>query len=66
MKQHYLQEAQQQITDLLSQSGDLRIHDIRQQVQDCLSQHCGVFRTADIIQAGLDQLQTYKQQYPTD
>lgn len=62
-EQHYLQQAQQQIQDLLSQSGDVRIHDIRQQVQDCLSQHCGVFRTADIIQAGLDQLQTLKQQY---
>lgn len=60
----YLQEAQQQIKALLAQSGDIRINDIRQQVQDCLSQHCGVFRTADIIQEGLEQLQTYKQQYP--
>lgn len=60
----YLQEAQQQIKALLAQSGDIRIHDIRQQVQDCLSQHCGVFRTADLIQEGLEQLQTFKQQYP--
>lgn len=63
-EQQYLQEAQQQIKALLAQSGDIRINDIRQQVQDCLSQHCGVFRTADIIQEGLEQLQTYKQQYP--
>lgn len=63
-EQQYLQEAQQQIKGLLAQSGDIRINDIRQQVQDCLSQHCGVFRTADIIQEGLEQLQTYKQQYP--
>lgn len=63
-EQQYLQEAHQQIKALLAQSGDIRINDIRQQVQDCLSQHCGVFRTADIIQEGLEQLQTYKQQYP--
>lgn len=63
-EQQYLQEAQQQIKELLAQSGDIRIHDIRQQVQDCLSQHCGVFRTANLIQEGLEQLQTYKQQYP--
>lgn len=60
----YLQEARQQIQALLAQSGDIRIHDIRQQVQDCLSQHCSVFRTADLIQEGLEQLQTFKQQYP--
>lgn len=42
-EKQYLQEAQQQIKALLAQSGDIRIHDIRQQVQDCLSQHCGVF-----------------------
>lgn len=63
-EQHYLQAAQQHIQTLLTQSGDLRIHDIRQQVQDCLSQHCGVFRTEENIQAGLEQLQTLKQQYP--
>ena len=62
-EQHYLQAAQEQIQTLLAQSGEFRINDIRQQVQDCLSQHCGVFRTEPLIQEGLSQLQGFKQQY---
>jgi succinate dehydrogenase / fumarate reductase flavoprotein subunit len=62
-EQHYFQAAQNQIQQLLAQSGEFRIHPIRQQVQDCLSQHCGVFRTEAVIKAGLDQLQELKQQY---
>ena len=62
-EQQYLQAAQTQLQQLLDQPGDLRINQIRQQVQDCLSLYCGVFRTDANITEGLNQLQALKAQY---
>ncbi|NJM66427.1 MAG: succinate dehydrogenase/fumarate reductase flavoprotein subunit [Acaryochloris sp. RU_4_1] len=62
-EQHYLQSAHTQIQQLLAQSGEFRINAIRQRVQDCLSQHCGVFRTEAVIKEGINTLQNLKQQY---
>lgn len=62
-EQHYLKEAQSQIQTLLDQPGEYRIAQVRQAFQDCLTQHCGVFRTQELIEAGLKQLQALRQQY---
>ncbi|MCM1985207.1 succinate dehydrogenase/fumarate reductase flavoprotein subunit [Lyngbya confervoides] len=59
----YLQEAQDRLQQLLDQSGELRIDQLRQRVQDCMANHCGVFRTDETISEGLQQLQALKQQY---
>ncbi|MDR5638680.1 succinate dehydrogenase/fumarate reductase flavoprotein subunit [Thermosynechococcus sp. PP42] len=61
--QPYLQAAEQQIQHLFSQAGDLRIAQLRQQVQDCMTQYCGVFRTAALMQRGLEELQRLKAAY---
>lgn len=53
----YVIEAQQQVNTLINQSGDYRIAEVRQAFQDCMTDHCGVFRTADTMQQGLEQLQ---------
>ncbi len=53
----YVIEAQQQVNTLIHQSGDYRIAEVRQAFQDCMTDHCGVFRTADTMQQGLEQLQ---------
>jgi succinate dehydrogenase / fumarate reductase, flavoprotein subunit len=63
-EQHYLNEAKQKIQKLLDQSGDLRIHHLRQKVQDCVTEFCGVFRTHDLIEKGLTQLKALQQTYP--
>jgi succinate dehydrogenase / fumarate reductase flavoprotein subunit len=49
----YIQAAQQQIQALIDQPGDYRIADIRQAFQDCMTDHCGVFRTEDTMRQGL-------------
>ncbi len=58
----YLEEARQQVESLLQQSGDYRIAQVRQAFQDCMTEHCGVYRTEAKMQAGLDQLQTLQNQ----
>lgn len=62
-EQRYITEAKQQIQALMEQSGQYRIERIRTAFQDCMTQHCGVFRTAELMRSGLQQLQQLQQQY---
>ncbi|MDS3861343.1 succinate dehydrogenase/fumarate reductase flavoprotein subunit [Thermosynechococcaceae cyanobacterium BACA0444] len=55
--QPYYQTAQAQLDNLRQKNGPYRIAEIRQQVQDCLTEHCGVFRTAELMAEGFKQLQ---------
>lgn len=61
--QKYLNTAKERIQNLLDQKGSIRIGKLRQQFQDSMSEHCGVFRTKEIMQEGLGKLQELKQQY---
>jgi succinate dehydrogenase / fumarate reductase flavoprotein subunit len=61
-EQRYLTEAQQQLQTLIDQSGEYRIAQIRQAFQDCMTEHCGVFRSDAVMKEGLAKLQTIKQQ----
>ncbi|MUL37166.1 succinate dehydrogenase/fumarate reductase flavoprotein subunit [Gloeocapsopsis dulcis] len=63
-EQRYLTEAQRRLQALLEQPGKYRINQLRTAFQDCMTQHCGVFRTAEIMQEGLQQIQQLQQQYP--
>ncbi|MBS0016812.1 MAG: succinate dehydrogenase/fumarate reductase flavoprotein subunit [Arthrospira sp. SH-MAG29] len=60
---HYLQEAKNQVQELLDKSGDCRIAQLRQEFQDAMTLHCGVFRTEDVMQEGLNQLQLCRERY---
>ena len=62
-EQRYITEAKQQIQALMEQPGQYRIERIRTAFQDCMTQHCGVFRTAELMRSGLQQLQQLQQQY---
>jgi succinate dehydrogenase / fumarate reductase flavoprotein subunit len=62
-EQSYLSEAQQQIQSLLEQSGQYRIAQVRNAFQDCMTQHCGVFRTEELMREGLTRLQQLQEQY---
>jgi succinate dehydrogenase / fumarate reductase flavoprotein subunit len=59
----YIQEAKDQIQSLLEQSGEYRIQQIRQGYQDCMTEHCGVFRTESVMQEGLEQLRSLQKKY---
>ncbi|MDF0554528.1 succinate dehydrogenase/fumarate reductase flavoprotein subunit [Kamptonema sp. UHCC 0994] len=62
-EQHYVQEAQEQIQSLIDQPGKIRIDQLRQQFQDTMTAHCGVFRTQEVMQDGLSKLAQLQQQY---
>ena len=62
-EQFYLYTAKKQIETLLNQSGNMRIGELRQAFQDCMTQYCGVFRTKELMEEGLNQLKQLKQRY---
>jgi succinate dehydrogenase / fumarate reductase flavoprotein subunit len=59
----YLSETKQQIEALLDQKGTMRIGQLRQQFQDCMTEHCGVFRSEETMKEGLARIQALKNQY---
>ncbi|MGG6269194.1 succinate dehydrogenase/fumarate reductase flavoprotein subunit [Leptolyngbya sp. AN03gr2] len=59
----YIQDAKEQIQALFDQSGQYRIQEIRQAYQDCMTEHCGVFRTEEVMQTGLSKLRELQQKY---
>ena len=61
-EQRYVKEAEQQLQALLDKPGQYRIAEIRQAFQDCMTDYCGVFRTATLMQEGLEKLRGIKQQ----
>jgi succinate dehydrogenase / fumarate reductase flavoprotein subunit len=61
-EQRYLAEAQQQLQTLIDKPGEYRLAQIRQAFQDCMTEHCGVFRSEAVMKDGLAKLQEIKQQ----
>ncbi|MBW4519378.1 MAG: succinate dehydrogenase/fumarate reductase flavoprotein subunit [Scytolyngbya sp. HA4215-MV1] len=59
----YLQVARQQLQSLLDQAGQYRIAQVRQAYQDCMTEHCGVFRQESVMREGLAKLKQIQQQY---
>jgi succinate dehydrogenase / fumarate reductase flavoprotein subunit len=59
----YLNEAQTQIQALIDQPGTCRIAQLRQAFQDVMTEYCGVFRTEERIQEGLEKVRSLQQQY---
>lgn len=62
-EQRYLTAAVKQMQALFNQNGEIRIGKLRQDFQDCMTQHCGVFRTEEVMKEGLKQLEQLQQQY---
>ncbi len=62
-EQRYLTAAIQQIEALFNTGGKYRIGQVRQAFQDCMTAHCGVFRSEDVMREGLNQLEVLQQQY---
>lgn len=53
----YLEDARDTLQSLLDARGSYRIGEVRQAFQDCMSQHCGVFRTESLMREGLEQVE---------
>lgn len=56
-EQKYLKTGEKRIQDLLNQEGNIRIKTLRQDFQDTMTEHCGVFRTEEVMETGLKQIQ---------
>ena len=61
--QTYLDTAKNRVQSLLNQEGTLRLNQLRLAFQDCMSEHCGVFRSEETMQEGLKKLHQLRQQY---
>ncbi|WP_330202500.1 succinate dehydrogenase/fumarate reductase flavoprotein subunit [Cyanobacterium sp. Dongsha4] len=59
----YLTKAEKRIKDLLNQEGNIRINSLRKEFQDCMTEHCGVFRTEEVMGEGLSCIQELKAKY---
>jgi len=57
----YLQAIEKRLNRLLTQTGSDRVASVRQSLQDCMTEHCGVFRHADLMEEGIQQLQSLRQ-----
>ena len=62
-EQRYLEEAAASIQSLLDKPGKYRIGEVRQQLQDAMSEPCGVFRTEEVMQEGFTKLDQFQEQY---
>jgi succinate dehydrogenase / fumarate reductase, flavoprotein subunit len=61
--ENYFNTARDRIQNLLDRSGTIRIGKLRQEFQDCMTEHCGVFRTESVMQEGLTKVEEWKQKY---
>jgi succinate dehydrogenase / fumarate reductase flavoprotein subunit len=61
-EQAYIEAAKQRLQGLCDRQGDYRINEVRQRLQDTMSEFCGVFRSQDLMQQGLDELAAIAQQ----
>ncbi len=52
----YIKAAEVQLQSVLDNPGTYRVNDIRQAYQDCMTEHCGIFRTQEVMEAGLIKL----------
>ena len=62
-EESYVSAAKQKVQNLLDQSGSMRIAQLRQEIQDCMSDRCSVFRTEATMREGLEKLNQLKEQY---
>ncbi|WP_017304477.1 succinate dehydrogenase/fumarate reductase flavoprotein subunit [Spirulina subsalsa] len=62
--QFYITEAEKRIQGLLNQEGTMRIGALRSAFQDCMTEHCGVFRTESVMAQGLEAIRELQAQYP--
>jgi succinate dehydrogenase / fumarate reductase flavoprotein subunit len=56
-EQNYIKATEEEIESLLARPGKYRINQIREQLQDTMTDFCGVFRTAELMKEGLKRIE---------
>lgn len=64
--EHYQAAAEAKISSLLNQHGSSRLYDLRTQLQDVMTEHCGIFRDEASLTEGLAKIQQVKHLYYND
>jgi succinate dehydrogenase / fumarate reductase, flavoprotein subunit len=59
----YMKEAKEEIQVLLEKPGEYRINQVRSGFQDAMTEYCGVFRTEELMQEGLKQIQQWQDKF---
>jgi len=62
----YIADADAKIKHILAKNGNSRIAEIRQQLQDIMTEHCGIFRDDQRLKNGLEKLQAIRDRYEND
>jgi len=62
----YLIDAEAKLKKLLAKQGKSRIAEIRQDLQDTMTAHCGIFRDDQLLKEGLQKLRTIRDRYEHD
>ncbi|MBD2137167.1 succinate dehydrogenase/fumarate reductase flavoprotein subunit [Anabaena sp. FACHB-1237] len=62
-EQYYIDLAEAKIKQLIQQPGKYRINQVRQKFQDTMTEYCGVFRSEELMNQGLEKISELKQQY---
>ncbi len=62
----YIAAATAKIKHILAKNGNSRIAEIRQQLQDIMTEHCGIFRDDQRLKNGLEKLQAIRDRYEND
>lgn len=62
----YQTEARAKIQALLDKKGTYRIYDLRTELQEVMTEHCGIFRDETSLNKGLAQIQQIKERYDRD
>jgi len=59
----YRARAEARLQDLLNRQGKTRIFTLRTQLQNLMTEHCGIYREESMLGEGLAKLQTLKERY---
>lgn len=59
-------QAQEQLANLLQQNGSTSIFQLRTQLQNLMTEHCGIYRDRLTLALGLEKLQHLKRSYAQD
>jgi succinate dehydrogenase / fumarate reductase flavoprotein subunit len=62
----YKTQAQAKLQSVLNQNGSTSIYTLRTQLQDLMTEHCGIYRDHESLTIGLEKLQILKKIYAQD
>jgi len=62
----YRSKAEFKLKSILNQNGTTSIYNLRTELQNIMTEHCGIYRDRESLTTGLDKLQSLKSKYQDD